>query len=229
MLKFLVVVLLLVNAFLFALYRGYLEPIWPSGREPQRLQQQITPEKIRLLGSVAAVAVPVPAPTPVPKAVAAPSTASCIELGNFNEAEATRFEAQISALSLNERLSRRTVTDAASYMVFIPPLADKESADRKGAELRRLDVKDFFVMQSGGDMRFAISLGIFKTRAAADQHLAELVNKGVRSARVGGRGAGGDKIAFQLRDLNEDGLARAVKLADTFDKIDQRECAARAR
>ncbi len=230
--KLIVAALLLINLALFAWYRGYLEPVWPSGHEPQRLQQQIAPEKIRLLATS-----PPPTQTPVAVAVAepsvktavAPAVASCVELGNFNEADAARFEAQIDALALNQRLSRRTVTDATSYMVYIPPQADKDAVERKSGELRRLDVRDFYVVQAEGDLHYAISLGIFKTRAAAESHLAELVRKGVRSARVGGRGAGGDKVAFQLRDLTETGLASASRLADTFSKIEQRECAAQAR
>ena len=242
--KFILAALVLLNLTLFAWYRGYLEPIWPSGREPQRLQQQIAPEKIRLLDpapltstapevpgkptvtTAVATAVATPA-APLPVLAAAP--ASCIELGNFSETEAARFETQLGALALNERLSRRTISEASSFMVMIPPLADKEAAERKSGELRRLEVKDFYVVQAEGELRYSISLGIFKTRAAAESHLAELVRKGVRSARVSGRGPSGDKIAFQLRDLNESGLASTQRLTASFNKIEQRDCAARAR
>lgn len=240
--KFILAALVLINLTLFAWYRGYLEPAWPSGREPQRMQQQIAPEKIRLLGAkplvpaaaelikapalAATPAMPATPATPATPAspVSAPAAPSCIELGNFSENEAARFEAQVGALALNARLSRRTVSEASSFMVLIPPLGDKEAADRKSGELRRLEVKDFYVVQGEGELRYAISLGIFKTRAAAEMHLAELVRKGVRSARVNGRGASGDKIAFQLRDLNESGLASAQRLANGFNKIEQREC-----
>lgn len=233
MLKLIAALLLLINLSLFAWYRGYLEPVWPSGREPQRLQQQIEPEKIRLLAATPSPppspSPPVAAPGPVAKAVVAPTVASCVELGNFSETESTRFEAQIGALALGERLSRRTVTDATSFMVYIPPQADKEAVERKSGELRRLDIKDFYVMQAEGDLHYAISLGIFKTRAAAESHLAELVRKGVHSARVGGRGAGSDKVVFQLRDLTDSGLASVLSLTDTFSKVERRECAAGAR
>ena len=66
-----------------------------------------------------------------------------------------------------------------------------------------------------GDMRNAISLGIFKTRGAAETHLAELVRQGVRSARIIGRGESAAKIAFQLRGLDDATVAAAAKLANT--------------
>ncbi|HEY8607047.1 MAG TPA: SPOR domain-containing protein [Noviherbaspirillum sp.] len=49
MLKILFSVLLLANAGLFAWQRGYLESLVPSGREPARMDNQINPDKLRLL------------------------------------------------------------------------------------------------------------------------------------------------------------------------------------
>ncbi|MDP9109804.1 MAG: SPOR domain-containing protein [Pseudomonadota bacterium] len=235
--------LVLLNAALLAYWHGDLESIWPSGHEPQRLQTQLAPDRLRLLPAVvnnatasnvaAAPAEPAPAipkdPVPAaPPATPAPVT-SCAEWGDFSDAEASRFEAQMSTLGINVKPTRRALTDATSFMVYIPPLADKESADRKSSELRRLDVKDFYVIQNAGDLRYAISLGIFKTRAAAEQHLAELVRKGVHSARVGGRGSGGDKFALQWNAVTEADLAKLSKLAQGFARVERRECAAVAR
>lgn len=223
MLKIFFCALVLANLALFALQRGYLESFVPSGHEPQRLQQQLNPEKMRLLSSTAAIA-PAPTPPAVAREVVAAPAASCAELGDFSEAEASRFEAKLGALTGNARLSRRIVADPTSYMVYIPSQGDKEGADRKAGELRRMQVTDFFVMQSAGDLRFGISLGIFKTRSAAEAHLAELTRKGVHSARVGGRGAGAGKFALQLHDLDGERLAGALRLVAGFNGIVQREC-----
>lgn len=232
MLKFLFCSLLLVNLALLALEFGYLEPVWASGHEPLRMKQQISPDKLRLLNAAApraaapVAAKPEVAPVDVAKVETPPAPISCIELGDFNEAEASRFETRIAALALNARISQRRVADASSYMVYIPAQADKESADRKAAELRRLQVKDFYVISDDSALRYGISLGIFKTRSAAESHLADLVKKGVHSARVGGRGAGGgDKVAFQLHDLDAPRAASAEKLAGSFSSIVERECA----
>ena len=227
MLKTAVFFLLLVNAVLFALIGGYLEPLVPSGREPQRLQQQIGLDKIRLLGTAAIAAPVTSAPLSLPPAAAgAPAespvaSVACIELGDFSQNESARLEAQLAALSLTDRLTRRPVGDGKSYMVYIPSQGDKESAERKSRELRRLQVEDFYVLQESGELRYGISLGVFKSKAAAEQHLVELNLQGVRSARIGARGAGLNKVAFQLRGLDDATVARVIKLA----KVEQRDCA----
>jgi hypothetical protein len=228
MLKSLLWFLLLVNAGLFALQRGYLDAFLPDQYDPHRLQQQLAPERIRLLSLEAAtapvvIAVPVTAPV-----VAAPVTLACVELGEFSEAEANRFEAGFAALALGGSPARRRLAEeATSHVVFIPSQGDKEGAERKSAELRRLGVADFYVLQAPGKRQFGISLGVFRTRAAADVRLAELETQGVRSARVGVFSVADRRIAIQLYALDQAGVSAAVQLAATLVKVGQRECAAR--
>lgn len=219
MLKSLLWFLLLANAGLFALQRGYLDPLLPDQPDPRRLRQQLDPERLRLL-SVAEAAAPV--------AIAAPVTLACIELGDFSEADAGRFEAALAPLELRSTPTRRRLADeAASHIVFIPSQVDKEGAERKSAELRRLGVKDFYVLQAAGERHFGISLGVFRTRSAADARLAELMKQGVRSARVGAFGVAASKVAIQLHELDEVGVTTVVELAATVAKVAQRECAGR--
>lgn len=228
MLNSLIILFVAINAVLAALIGGHLDAWIPSGHEPQRLNQQISPEKIRLVGrngsavsaAVPAAAVPTAA-APVVVQAAAADVVACIELGDFSEAEANRLQPAFAPLLPPDRLARRRVADPSSFMVYIPSQGDKESADRKSGELRRLGVTDFYVMQTEGELRNAISLGIFKTRTAADAHLAELVKKGVRSSRIIGRGDNPSKVAFQLRGLDSEAVAAAIKLAGT----EQRDCA----
>lgn len=231
MLKIVLVVLVVINATLAALIGGYLNAWIPSGHEPQRLQQQISPEKIRLIGRSALPVAPAsPAQTPMqiatptqipaPTAITAADAVACIELGDFSEAEAGRVQIALATLLPSDRLARRRVSDPSSFMVYIPSQGDKEGADRKSNELRRLGVSDFYVLQTEGELRYGISLGIFKSRAAAESHLAELVKKGVRSGRIVGRGENSAKVAFQLRGLDDKSVAAAVKLAGA----EQREC-----
>lgn len=235
MLKIFLVLLIVANAALAALNAGYLEPWVASGHEPQRLRQQINPEKIRLISGTAAslpaTSDAVVAPSLASSAAAniatapplanAPAAVACIELGNFSELEAGRLEAKLREMVAADRLARRRVAEPSSFMVYIPSQGDKPGADRKAGELRRLGVTDFFVMQADGDLRYAISLGIFKTRGAAEGHLAELVQQGVRSARITGRGESSARVAFQLRGLDDRTVAAAVALA----KTEPRDCA----
>ena len=221
MLKMILVLLLAMNAALAALNAGYLEPWIASGHEPQRLQQQISPEKIRPRNSAAAsVSAPVSV-SATAAVVPAPAAVACFELGDFSQAEAARLEAAFGKIVTADRVARRRVSEPSSFMVYIASQGDKDGAERKAGELRRLGISDFYVLQTEGEMRYGISLGIFKTKVAAEGHLAELVKKGVRSARVTGRGDNPNKLALQLRGLDDQAVAAVVKIA----KTEPRDCA----
>jgi hypothetical protein len=209
MLKFLFALLLLANAALFAYNQGYLGNPSSDVREPGRMAKQINADKIRLLPASAADN---PQPVTQVTAPAPAAVASCTEIGTFDAADAKRFEARVAALSLGDRLSQRTVDEPSRYIVFIPPQGSKEGADRKGGELKKLGIKEYYVIQDAGDLKWGVSLGIFRTEDAAKAHLAALNQKGVRSAKVGPYAAAPSKVAYQLRNL--DGAARAE-----FEKI----------
>lgn len=163
-----------------------------------------------------------------PVAAKKPEVIACTEIGNFSVEEAKRFSAQLASLSLGERVKQRTVSEAVSHIVYIPPQGDKEGAEKKAGELRRLGINDFFVIQGNSSLRWGISLGVFKMEEAARAHLADLNQKGVHSARIGERGVI-SLVAFQLRELQTDekaGLER-IKAAE-FPKQRMRSCEAAA-
>jgi hypothetical protein len=116
------------------------------------------------------------------------------------------------------------VPDASRFIVYIPPQGSKEAADKKAAELKRLGVDDFFVIQDNSALQWGISLGIFKTEEAAHKQLDELSRKGVRSARVGAHGTGSGKTAFQLRGLDAPALASLQKIRSGFPRQDWHDC-----
>lgn len=226
MLKFFFWILLLANGALLAYQQGYFDTLLPSGREPVRVKDQLNADKIKLI--------PPPAPTPVPEPVAAqateekkPELIACTEIGNFNPDEAKRFRAQLASLPLGERVSQRSIQEVASHMVFIPPLADKESAEKKAGELRRMGIEDFFIIQDNSSLRWGISLGVFKQEEAARAHLANLAQKGVRSARIGQRSVTSNLVAFQLRELDAEAKSALDKIKGDFPKQDLRSCEAR--
>jgi hypothetical protein len=208
MLKFLFALLLLANAALFAYNQGYLGNPTSDVREPARMAKQINADKIKLLPASAADNPPVAQVS----ASAQPSTPSCTEIGNFDAADAKRFEARVASLSLGDRLSQHSVDEPSRFIVFIPPQGSKEGADRKGSELKKLGIKEYYVIQDAGELKWGISLGIFRTEDAARAHLAALGQKGVRSAKVEPYAAAPSKVAYRLRNL--DGAARAE-----FEKI----------
>ena len=212
MLKFLFALLLLANAALFAYHQGYFGNPNSDTREPDRMAKQLNADKIKLLpaSAVDSVAIkPVSAP-------AKPEVVACTEIGTFDAADAKRFETRIASLSLGDRLSQRTVGEPSRYIVFIPSQGSKDSADKKAGELKRLDITDFYVIQEAGDLKWGISLGIFRTEEAARAHLAALNQKGVKSARVGPYTAAPSKVAYRLRNLDAASRAELDKIKVDF-------------
>jgi hypothetical protein len=244
MLKFFFSLLLLANAALFAYQRGYLEPLLPSGREPGRVSRQLNADQIKFIPEPKAVAAPATAadtaastatsaatmePVVATAVTAAPvsktpAMATCTEFGNFNAEDAKRFSAQLAALSLGERMSRREVPGATSHIVYIPPQADKDAAEKKAGELRRLGVNDFYIIQDNSSLRWGISLGVFKLEEAARAYLTTLNRKGVHSARIGQRSASSGLTAFQLRNLDATAKSAVEKIKAGFPKQETRSC-----
>ena len=216
MLKTLFWLLLLINGGLFALHRGYLGGLIADGREPQRMANQLQADKVRLLPA-GALAAPVAAP-------ASTGPIACTEIGNFEPAEAKRFEEQLATLALGDRQSRHNVKEVASHMVYIPPQGDKDAADKKASELKRLGLSNYFIIQDNSNLRWGISLGVFKTEAAARNHLANLTQQGVRSARIGARSIVSSKMAYQLRNLDAAGKARLDSIKAGFPAQELRQC-----
>jgi hypothetical protein len=239
MLKFIFSCLLAGNALLFAYHKGYLETLWPSGREPQRMANQINADKIKLLpapagtppASSAAASIPAPVvssgattATAVLAAAKKPALLACTEIGNFNTVDAKRFEAQLTAFALNDKLSRREIKEMSSHMVWIPPQGGKEGADKKAGELRNLGISDFYIILESTPQHWGISLGIFKTEEAARAHLASLNQKGVRSARLIEHKIPLTKTAFQLRQLDSGSKDILDRVKAGFPTQETRDC-----
>src|SRR2546429_7177526 len=179
------------------------------------MEQQLNPQAIRLLRAdqLAALATErtkqaAERPKPPPKA----TLAACLELGAFSPGDAARVQQALEPLALGSRLSQRRVEEIASYWVFMPPQRSRPAANQKAAELKKLGVEDFYIVQEDSKFRFAISLGVFKTEEAARSRLAELRKKGVRTARVPPPGTSVQKVYLPRRE----GPASVGLLLDHF-------------
>lgn len=216
MLKFFFVCLLLANGALFAYQQGYLESFISNGRDPARASHQLNADKIKLVtaNDLATAAASGAASAPEGNADADKKTdlLACTEIGNFNDADAVKFEKQLAALSLGDRLSRRKIDESSKFLVSIPPQGSKEGADKKVSELRRFGVADFTIIKEDGKLQWGISLGIFKTQQEAQTRLSDLAKKGVKSARITPYTAIANNIVFQVRNLDP-------KTKDSIDKI----------
>ncbi len=119
------------------------------------------------------------------KTAAEPVEPACLEWSEFSGADLTRATTALSTLHLADKVSQRQIEHDLGYWVYIPPLKNKAAVKRKIAELKARHVRDYFVVQTSGLWLNAISLGVFKTRDAAQHYLHNMHAKGVRSARTG--------------------------------------------
>jgi len=221
--------LLAINVALFALGRGYLGSAAGDAREPGRLKNQLDADKISLISAAranAAAADNASASANTNVNAAAAPVLACTEIGNFPPSDASRFETAVAALALGDRQSRHNVQgqDISSYIVYIPPQGSKEGADKKTVELKQLGVTNYFVMSDNSPLRWAISLGVFKTEPAAQTLLAALLKQGVHSARVGPRYTASKQFAYQFRDLDGPTKTRLDQIKAGFPATDMHAC-----
>jgi hypothetical protein len=220
-LKFAFWSLLALNALLLA----YSQGVFGRGEEHEaaRLKNQLNPGKLRLVP-----APPTPAAVIEPPVVAADSVASiaCLEIGTFGAPEGRRFETRLASLKLGGSMKRLSSggTDPSSYIVYIPPQGSKEGADKKAGELKSLGVSNFFIMNDSSPMKYAISLGVFKSEASAQTLLASLVKQGVHSARVAPRGGTPARLSYQFRGIDSAQKSKIDDVAGSFADLDSRAC-----
>lgn len=227
--KFVFWALLCANALVFAYGQGFLGNLDGGAHEPARLRNQLAAGKLVLLteaqaaASAAALVEPTVEPAAetasapaLPAPVIAPAIVplfACLETDAFAAGEARRFEARLARLDLGERQARLSVPfqEVTSHLVYLPPQGGKEGADRRSAELRQRGVSSFFVMQGDSPLRWAISLGVFKTDAAARVHAATLAKQGVQNVRILPRGPQSQRFAYRFRDIDTDIRRRIVE------------------
>lgn len=189
------------------------------------LTQQIEPEKLRVLGASEAPPPPALAPAEKPRPAVEPvAVVSCIEWGGFALAEAPRAETALEPLALGARLSQRRSEETAGWWVYLPQQPNRDTAQKKAVELKKLGVDDYFVVQEAGRWRWAVSLGVFSTEDAARSRLEALRAKGVRGAQVGARELQVQKVWLQVRGAEPALQARLKEIAGGFEGTELRAC-----
>lgn len=192
--------------------------------DPAPLRRQVAPEKLRILPADALAKAPPAAPAPAAPPVPAPAVVACTEWGAFAATDATRASEALAPLALGARLSQRQVDESASWWVYYPPRANRQDAQKKAEELKRLGIDEYFILQDEGPFRFALSLGVFKTEAAANSRLEALRAKGVKTAQVGKRETALQKTWFQVRPSEEALAAKLREIAQGFPGSEVRDC-----
>jgi cell division protein FtsN len=246
--------LLLANVLFFA-WRQNAGPA--EGHEPQRLQQEIEPDKVKLIlpekpaplpapskpaedkpadskasDSKAPEAPAKPAETPASPAKVEPAAKTesapkveaskvaeaapallCKSFSGLTPESAKAAQTAINNSSPNTKVALITSKDAISYWVHIPPQTNKAGAEKKVAELKQLGIDDTFIISDEGPARWAVSLGLFKSKEMADNYLLKLGKQGVRSAKIEVRDKGTEKVRIEVSAPAEalGVLAREIK------------------
>jgi hypothetical protein len=173
--------LVFANLAFFAWAQGYFGE-QEQGREPQRLASQLAADKLRIVAAGPAGDKAGPG--------ARPATGVCRLVTGLPLAAVEGFKNALPGLGVDIK----PVEESSSYWVHIPPQPNKAAADKKAAELKALGIKDFYIVQDEGANHLAISLGLFKSEAAAGEFLQGLVKRNVKSARIEVREAGPQQV-----------------------------------
>ena len=196
MLRLAVIALLLANAGYYAYTQGWLRSaglVTPEQAEPQRLQQQIRPETLKVLRAQGATNNPTPPPAPAaapaadtaastlaPTATAPADAGECLQAGVFDDKQAAALRTAAASLPQGSwTLEPTPIT--GRWMIYMGRFDDQDTLDKKRAELRARKV-DFD--RAGGTLEPGLSLGRFSTEEAAQRGLTALNAQGVRTARV---------------------------------------------
>lgn len=178
MLRLLVLALVLLNGLYYAwsheLLRDYGFGPTPQ-TEPQRLGQQIRPEAVRILPAEEARQLDA-APQPQAKPV------ECLQAGLFDEGQVEGLRRALETALPPGSWLLDTAVEPARWIVYMGRYPNAEALARKRAELANLNLR--FEPLINPELEPGLSLGGFVTQAAANDELAALNRRGVRTARV---------------------------------------------
>ena len=245
MLRTIVLLLILANLGFFAWSHGYLRNagLGPATvGEPQRLRQQIHPERLSVAATtVMPDAVPASAPShPVPAASIPVALVSKQSPAASPDSSAPAAEASSSGgaknsvcLQLGPYLTASSAVGAAlrsagfapverqrplppQWMVLMGPYPDTDTLKRKLGELQHLGLKDGSYAAIHDRPRYmpGISLGVLSSEAAAQAQLAMVQSKGVSSAHVVQRNLGMQATTWVLAGLTKKQAANLHKLGE---------------
>jgi hypothetical protein len=182
MLKSLVILLLLANGAYLAWSQGLLRDYGfaPTEQgEPQRLEQQLHPEAIRLVKADEAKRVETAA---VAAAVAAARPTECLQAAGFDEEQTLVLRRALEASLPPGAWTLDAVLEPPHWIVYMGKYPNRQALAAKQTELAALNLKIEALKSSALEPGF--SLGGYDSQANADAALLALSRRGVRTAKV---------------------------------------------
>ncbi len=140
----------------------------------------------------------------------------CLEWGDFSGEDLRKTTIELAKLKLGDKLGQREIEQDTGFWVYMPPLKTKARVRQKIRELKSLGVNEYYVVSGKGKWKNAISLGIFKTKDAAEKLYKKVKAQGVRSARMGERASKLISTQFILSEVRSKIKDKLVGLQKEF-------------
>lgn len=188
MMRVLALALVLANLVYASWIQGWLAPLgWAPTvqQESFRLDQQLQPQRIRVL---------TPEEVRKVEALNLARPPECLQSTVVSSSVAGALRQQLEGRWPQDSWTLREVPDPARWLVYMGPYADKEALARKKGELRTLKIG--FDVPRDSRWEPGLVLSTHTSEEAAKNTLTELVQRGVRTARVVREHA--DGVAFVL-------------------------------
>lgn len=204
----LVFLLIFGNIVVFALSAGWIGGgNGDAGAVATASHQALSPDRIRIVSRGE--------PPPL-----VPQAKLCLEWHDLSGGQAAAIEKLAAAQKGLGLIREETRAALRGHWVFIPaPKGGKAASDKKAAELKALGVKDFRLVQEGGDDAWSIRLGAYDSEADAQAALARFKKSGVRSAQYGHPVETPAQFRIRVRG-SADALAPMRKLAEPGAPVD---------
>ena len=204
MLRLIVLLLILANVLYYVWSHRVLGELgWGKAEqtEPHRLQQQIQPERIRVLEvneipgqnqniqiqtqvamPAAAAATAVETPKSTTAALSPTASTQCLQSAAYSDQQIEALRGKLAALLPVNSWQFEDITSQPNWLIYMGKYANNSMFELKKAELKKMQLA--FSPINDGPMALGISLGQFPTQAQASQALTALNKRGIRTAKV---------------------------------------------
>lgn len=189
MLRFALLVLLVANAGYLAWSQGWMATLgWtPEAQtEPYRLKQQVRPDVLSVVPTPPAAATPPPTASSnsatEPDEEILPEITVCLQSENMDEAQSKKLQQVLQQSDLpSTSWEMQSSAISGRWMVYLGKFPNETALEKRRAELR---TRKIGYDRAGGSLEPGLSLGRFSSEDAATRELGQMLNQGVRGARV---------------------------------------------
>jgi hypothetical protein len=170
-------VLVGVNLLLFFQLMGWMPSLLEDAREPKRAAQQLganlaKPVSLDAANNSTATLPPLP-----------PPAVFCFDVGPITAAEAEALSQNLMKADPTLKLEATQMEDGATYLVATAKQLGAREAARREAFLRNQGIRETFIIQDG-ELKNAVSLGLFRSRELAENLVKSFVEKGVNDLQI---------------------------------------------